>query len=245
MGLSPLSSDFNIYLHFFFMFKHILSLFLKPNCPLCDRPANEIVCKYCQKQLEICKLNNNSKYWQGELPLFVWGEYEGKLKRAIATLKYDNHPELAELMGMWLGKTWHSAQIHTERITVVPIPLHKKKLQERGFNQAEVIARSFCQITGYKLKAEGLARVKETKAMYGLNPEERAENIKNALTLGKDFQTRKPQTPVLIIDDIYTTGTTAKNAAQILKEKGIKVIGVGAIAKPVSPSQPNTIMTKL
>ncbi|MBR8828624.1 MAG: ComF family protein [Gomphosphaeria aponina SAG 52.96 = DSM 107014] len=216
------------------MFKNILSLFLKENCPLCQRPADEIVCKYCQKQLESCKLSNNSQYWQGELPLFVWGEYEGKLKRAIARCKYDNHPELGELLGYWLGKEWQSAPVSRKlkQFTVVPIPLHQKKLKERGFNQAEIIASSFCQITGAKLQAAGLVRVKATKAMYGLKPKEREENLKNALALGKDLQKKTPNS-VLIIDDIYTTGTTAKNAAQVLREKGIKVVGIAAIAKPI------------
>ena len=105
-------------------------------------------------------------------------------------------------------------------------------MQERGFNQAELIAKSFCEYTGYTLKVNGLERIKNTQALFGLNLGDRQEQMQNALTVGLDFQKRLPKTPVLIVDDIYTTGTTASEAAKVLQKIGIKVIGVAAIASP-------------
>jgi ComF family protein len=217
------------------MLDKFLSLFLQSNCPLCQRSTGEIVCFNCQNQLKSCQLNNPRQFWQGKLPLFVWGIYQGKLKQAIAALKYDKHLQLAELMGDWLAEAWLNSSLdkQTKKLTVIPIPLHQKKLQDRGFNQAELIARSFCRLTGYSLQAQGLERVKETQAMFNLNSlDERKSNVRDAFVLGKGLQKCRPNSPVLLIDDIYTTGTTASEAAKLLRDRNILVVGVGAIATP-------------
>lgn len=214
------------------MLKNLLSLFLKPNCPLCQRPADEVVCKYCANKLKTCQLNDCSIFWQGDLPVFIWGQYGGYLKRAIAAFKYDLKPEMGELFGTLLAKAWLDARLHlpAHKITVLPIPLHGDRQKERGFNQAELIARRFCEITKYDLKPFLLQRIRNTEAMFGLNSTQREENIKQAFTLGKDFQRLNSNSSVLIIDDIYTTGTTAKEACQVLQNHQIKIVGIAAIA---------------
>ena len=216
------------------MLKNLLSLFLKPNCPLCQRPAGQIVCKYCSAQLKGCQLDDCTQFWQGDLPVFVWGVYGSYLKRAIASLKYDLHQDIGELLGIWLAQAWLNSSWHRRfpKITVVPIPLHQGKLKERGFNQAELIARRFCQVTGYTLKPNLLQRIRHTEAMFGLNPTQRQKNIHQAFVLGKDYQRFNSRTPVLILDDIYTTGTTVREASLVLRTHGIKVVGVAAIASP-------------
>src|SRR3712207_2552210 len=129
----------------------LLTLFLKSKCPLCDRPAQVELCEYCQRQLLRCQLSTPSAFWQGQLPVFVWGSYSGVVKRAIATLKYNNHPQLARPLGHWLAQAWLQSTVatHAKKLTVVPIPLRPTKLQKRGYNQAQLIAQSFCEVTGY------------------------------------------------------------------------------------------------
>ncbi|NER99735.1 MAG: ComF family protein [Symploca sp. SIO1B1] len=210
----------------------LLSLFLKPNCPLCDRPADIELCEYCQRQLKRCQLNQPSYLWQGQLPVFVWGNYGGVLKRALAALKYEDQPQLARPMGHWLGEAWlkSPAAKRAKKLTAIPIPLHSTKLKQRGFNQAELIAQSFCEFTGYKQQPQGLERVRATEAQFGLSGEERAQNLTDAFILGKNLRQRPPTSPVLLVDDIYTTGATVKSAAKILHQQGISVYGVVAIA---------------
>lgn len=213
------------------LLKSCLNLFVKPTCPLCQRTADEVVCQYCQRQLGRCQLANPSQFWQGELPVFVWGEYGGALKRAIAAFKYDPHPQLARPLGHWLGSAWlDSPQGELDKLTVIPIPLHREKLKKRGFNQAELLAESFCELTGLPLQRQGLERVKETKALFDLSAKERQAEMKNALILGKGFRHRHPPGEVLLLDDIYTTGTTVKAATETLKRAGIRVCGVVAVA---------------
>ncbi|PSF38693.1 ComF family protein [Aphanothece hegewaldii CCALA 016] len=210
------------------MLKSFLSLFLQQNCPLCDRSTEEEICQDCLRQLKSQQIKNTAQFWYGELPLFVWGNYEGKLKQAIAALKYNRHPELGEVMGQWLGEAWLKSSLEKkQKFSVIPIPMHQQKLKERGFNQAELMAKGFCKTTGYNLQSHGLIRIRETQAMYSLKPKEREENVKNAFNIGKLNQTN---TPVLLIDDIYTTGTTAKEVAKCLNSHHVNVVGIATLS---------------
>jgi ComF family protein len=214
--------------------KNILSLFLQENCPLCERPAIDIVCQYCQQQIQNSKLKNPRQFWQGDLPLFAWGSYNGQLKRSIAALKYDGRVQIGELLGTWLGKAWLESSIASKvkKPIVIPIPLHQRKLKERGFNQAQLIARSFCQVTGYALQAQALARIRETDALFGLSPEERKTQLQDAFILDTSFKKRLSNSSVLLVDDIYTTGTTVAEVAKVLRQNKITLLGVAAIATP-------------
>ena len=216
----------------------LLSLFLESRCPFCDRvaypkgnrTATDFICEYCLKKLLSHQLSQGDrrKYWH-DLSLFAWGKYDGQLKRAIALLKYDNNPEIGSLLGKLLGQAWLNSGLNKSlsQVTVVPIPLHQSKLKSRGFNQAEIIAKGFCQRSGYSLNSQALIRTRQTKAMFDLNPEERKKNLQRAFKLGKKL----PQHPVLLVDDIYTTGTTVRESATVLQQHEIKVVGVVAIAK--------------
>jgi ComF family protein len=213
------------------MWQSLLSLFLQSNCLLCQRSA-DLLCPYCRNQLQDCQLGDKAQFWGGDLPRFVWGKYDGVLKRAIAILKYDGQRQLGELLGFWLGQAWLNSPVSSplQQNILVPIPLHPDKLKTRGFNQAELIARGFAKVTGYSLQVDGLVRVKNTPPMFGLKPQQREENIQSAFALGRQFQNRLPRNPILLIDDIYTTGATAREAATVLRQQGIKVLGIAAVA---------------
>jgi ComF family protein len=206
-----------------------LNLFLKPNCPLCDRAATQILCKYCQRQIEDCKLAQPDRYWQGDLPLFAWGKYEGSVKRSIGKLKYDGHRSIADLYGELLADSWQQSLPSgiSTKLIAVPIPLHAEKLTSRGFNQAELIARKFCQVTGAKLDLS-LQRTRSTVAQFGLSKSARQENVAGAFALVKS--SLQAGATVLLIDDIYTTGATVRAAASVLRSSQVNVCGVAAIA---------------
>jgi ComF family protein len=213
------------------MFKQLLSVFLESRCEFCQRTTSDILCEYCWQKLSSNQLpkSDRLKLYQTQA-IFSWGIYDGQLKRAIALMKYEGKPEIAQVLGTLLGQAWQESELSKllSQVTVVPIPLHSKKQRERGFNQAEVMARSFCQITGYKLNTQVLIRVKETEAMFNLeNLAARAKNIQGALRVGGKL----PQYPVLLLDDIHTTGTTVQESIKVLQQKQIEVIGVAVAAK--------------
>lgn len=213
-------------------FKGFLDLFLKSSCPLCQRPAQDLLCQYCHRQLQRCQLTKVSQRSANE-PVFVWGIYGGALKRAIAAMKYENHPQLAKPLGHWMGEAWLKSPLSTgSRLTVVPIPMYPQKLKERGFNQAELLAKSFCEVTNLPAQPQGLERVRQTEAQFGLSASEREQNVAGAFNLGKAFRHRHPQGSVLLLDDIYTTGSTVRAAAQTLRSAKIPVCGIVALAAP-------------
>ena len=233
------------------MFKQLLSVFLESHCPFCDRVAYsqglhfyprrrtkgcnrttaKTICEYCFNRLLSHQLKKRDRLgWRGNLPLFAWGRYEGQLKRAIALMKYNNHPEIGIILGQLLAQDWlESSLIRSRKVSVIPIPLHRSKMKERGFNQATKIAQGFCQLTGYSLDERSLIRAKETKAMFNLSPEARTNNLQGAFKLGPKL----PKHPVLLLDDIYTMGTTVRESAQVLRSYKIEVIGSIVVAKAI------------
>jgi ComF family protein len=123
--------------------------------------------------------------------------------------------------------------------TVVPIPLHAERLRQRGYNQAALISQAFCQRTGLRHWPEALVRVRATAAQHELNPLQRQHNLAGAFALKQ-----VPATPVLLVDDIYTTGSTVQAAQQVLAAAGIPVAGVIVVAqtpKAASPDWPGTL----
>jgi ComF family protein len=208
----------------------LLDLFLECRCPLCDRATPTEFCFDCTKQLQRCQLTHPHKLEQQKLPIFIWGNYQGTLKRAISTLKYENQPGIARPLGVWLAKAWLNSPLATSELIVVPIPLHVNKQKQRGYNQATLIAKSFCSVTGLKLFPLGLTRQQDTAAQFNLSPQQREQNLEQAFALGKEFCHQRPTNSVLLLDDIYTTGATARFAAQTLQQAGITVSGMVAIA---------------
>lgn len=213
-------------------------------CPLCDRPTPQEFCRDCLQQVQACALTGRSRLWQAEdLSGFAWGRYGGSLKRAIAALKYNSQPALARPLGHWLGQAWLATPQMPHNTQVMAIPMHPAKQKERGFNQAELIAEAFCQVTRLPLERRGLIRVRATAAQFGLSATARTENLNGAIQVHPALQRRKhppgSMRPVILLDDIYTTGATVQTAAQALKQQGIPVWGVVAIARAISDQPAN------
>lgn len=197
-------------------------------CLLCSRFAFDRFCPDCQRRVECDRLLDPAQYWHDSPRVFAWGSYRDTLKRAISGLKYDRQPDLATPLGEWLAKAWLQHPIsHNRVLSAIPIPLHPDKQQQRGYNQAELIARAFCRITGYPLAAQGLTRIRPTEALFNLSPQQREQTLTQAFQLGR--VPRKTQ--ILLIDDIYTTGATVRAAIQVLNRSGYSVLGVAAVAK--------------
>ncbi|GAB4381611.1 MAG: ComF family protein [Elainellaceae cyanobacterium] len=208
-----------------------LNIVLATQCPLCQRSAMRELCQDCQKQLQHCQLTHQQG-WQGPLPVFAWGAYGGALKRTIAALKYENQPQLARPLGHWLGQAWCASDLSsTTPLLVVPIPMHSDKQRQRGFNQAELLARSFCQVAGLPMLAHGLVRSRTTEAQFHLSRAAREQNLANAFQVGKDLLHRSRNCSILLLDDIYTTGATATAAVQALQQRQLSVYGIAAVAK--------------
>ncbi len=231
-----------------------LSFFLGQRCAVCDRQQQQPFCLDCQGQIQ--DLVGHYEGWQRDLdhPLLVgaFAPYSGPIRQALRALKYDYRPEVGQVLGAALGKRWLQRRATLEGskassvvdsadgvpIYVLPIPLHRHRQAQRGYNQAEVIARSFCQASGLPLLANGLTRIEDTLPQYQLGLKARKENLKDAFQVGQSLHRvgrRLGAMPrVLLVDDIYTTGTTAKSAADVLMRSHVPVMGMVAVARAVS-----------
>ena len=213
------------------------------NCPICKRPADLTLCQDCDRQIAA---HQSPEFLQkdapiaSDIPLYSWGIYDGALKRAIATCKYENHPEIMQAIGVKMADRWqrlghaHSyplSKINSKNLAILPIPLHPNKLKSRGFNQAEVAARQFSDRTGLNCYPQLLRRVKDTKAqMLTKSLHERQENLSKAFVAQVTPQFKQRQ--VILFDDIYTSGATIREAIAALSHADIKVCGVIVIARP-------------
>jgi ComF family protein len=208
----------------------LLRLFLESACPLCQRSQAQTLCVSCQRQIQRYRYESANACQPGQLSVFAWGKYSGTLKRAIAALKYEGHPQLADIFGEWMAVAWRSTNTSDDAI-IVPIPMHPSKKRQRGFNQAELLAQRFCHIAQCSIAVNGLERIRATEAQFKLSSLERSQNLSAAFRLGKPFLHTSPVRPVWLLDDIYTTGATALSAAQTLSQQGIRVQGMIVLAR--------------
>jgi ComF family protein len=100
---------------------------------------------------------------------------------------------------------------------IVPLPLHKRKLRERGYNQSELIARGISEITGFPVRTDFVRRSKYTQTQTALSLDERKANMEDAFICGP---ADVGGTTVIVVDDIITTGSTVRSCAEVLKVAG-------------------------
>lgn len=218
--------------------QQLLGLFLAGHCPLCQRSTPAALCPSCCRQVRQCQSATPSDRSQPGLSIVSWGHYEGGLRQLIGRLKYDGHTDIAQFLGTELGQTWLDQRATLGRsprpIAVVPIPLHAAKLQQRGFNQADLIARWFCRLTQLPLHSQGLLRVQATQAQHSLGYRDRQQNLAQAFAVAPGQINQLRDTTVWLIDDIFTTGATAQSAAQTLRRSGISVGGICTVARAIA-----------
>ncbi len=104
---------------------------------------------------------------------------------------------------------------------IIPVPMFKKKIRSRGYNQAAVFARAMSQVTGLSVDDRAVRRIVDTKPMKELNNMQRRTNLKEAFRLSAKSL---PYTKVLVVDDIYTTGATMDQVAAVLKAGGVSEV---------------------
>ncbi|MEN9216779.1 MAG: ComF family protein [Gloeomargarita sp. HHBFW_bins_162] len=220
----------------------LLATMFRSACPLCNRPAQGCFCLDCQRQIEATRLVDPWQFWQAPLPLVAWGRYRDALKRVLGALKYHHHPELARPLGHYLGDVWLTGGHGLKQAPgVVPIPIHPDKRKSRGYNQAELLAVSFCDYVGLKLYSDLLQRQTNTQAQHYLSAQEREANLATAFALNPAHS--HPHRPLLILDDIYTTGATARTAQTVLRQAGFMVVGILVVAtgKADMPAKPQFV----
>jgi ComF family protein len=212
-------------------------------CTLCGNACqqHQLLCQYCQDDLPYFKENLigfDLLLWPAikqALPkstfdhLFSLAPYQWPFSTWINQLKYQGRTELAELLAYLLAQRWQQYlasidnQMIPEHILVLSVPLHITKWQERGFNQAHLIAKDFAKQLGYYYQPELLIRDKITQSQVGKSGVERRKNLAHAFNVNPTASADLAE-HVILIDDVVTTGTTANEICQLLKKRGVQTI---------------------
>jgi ComF family protein len=157
--------------------------------------------------------------------------YKGDISKLILDLKYHRGGFVCDALAPWVAASLLNDNIKVD--VVVPVPLSKERKRERGFNQAEVLARAVNAYLGLPIVDNVLARTKNIERQERLGAEERKKNAENAFACvggAEDFAKIRGKR-VLLIDDVITTGATANDCARALKKSGAKTVVACAIAK--------------
>jgi ComF family protein len=181
-------------------------------------------------------------------PLFArsaaYGSYEGGLRDLIHLLKYNHVRPAAGVLGRMLAEAIEDllpdfatgapskpgVGLGGRLPVIVPVPLHSSRQRERGFNQSEEIARAAAKLLpGFELNTEVLARKRWTESQIGLTRHQRRANLRGAFAVvGPEFIAARD---VLLVDDVFTTGTTVSECARILSHSGASRVFVATVAR--------------
>ncbi len=213
-----------------------------PVCETCIsavRPISGATCEICGEALGIARplaANQFCPPCEKTRPHFAraaaYGAYDRELRELIHLLKYERVEPAAKLLGSMLAVAVGKLKLESETLLLVPVPLHRSKKRDRGFNQAELIARSALKsdILARASFAPGiLERIRPTVSQIGLTRPQRAENIRGAFRVTHPTQVigRK----LLLVDDVLTTGTTANECSRILLKAGAEKVWVATVAR--------------
>jgi ComF family protein len=197
----------------------------EPICKKCGKPIEDKRQEYCYD----CKKHVRS--FERGFCLFQYG------KRAVLTnskelryrsmgesmqrFKYKNSCTYAEYYIRKFMEVYGREILALKADAIIPVPIHKSKYRQRGYNQAEVLAKELAKYIGVSVEPHVLARVKKTTAQKDLTQEQRVRNLMDVFEVQKSVNEMRR---VLLIDDIYTTGATMEACTRKLLEAGIKEV---------------------
>ena len=222
--------------------KALERIFFPNTCPICGKvikPKGKICkeciekvnivqepkCQKCGKQLGtdeklFCTDCSNTKHiFDRGVCIF---EYTDEIKKSLYEFKYGNKRCYNDLFGYTGAVKYRKLFNEWKADVILPVPMYYKKQRKRGYNQAEEFGKSLSEYTGIEIDCKSLVRMKDTKPQKGLNKEERYTNLQNAIAV--DRERIKGKTSVLLVDDIYTTGSTLDACAEVLKKAGIEKV---------------------
>lgn len=233
--------------------RQVLDLVFPPRCAGCHK-IGEVFCSDCLSlmtpiQPPYCRccqarIVQRDQRGRGDFcsrcyrsPLYLTGlravsYYQDPLRSCIHSFKYDGNTRLADPLGRLLAMAYLSLSLSVDMI--IPVPLHRKRLQQRGYNQAYLLARVFATYVKLPLASSALIRMRDTASQAHLQAHERLQNVQGAFQLTHDhtIHTVKNRS-ILLIDDVYTTGATLEACANPLVAAGARTIWGLVLARPL------------
>lgn len=230
------------------MLEKITNIFFPSVCPICGKipVKGQKICEECRKNIVIIsepKCVKCGKPLVDEHKLYCSGcgrrqhffdkgvavfEYSGFFRESMYRFKYDNSREYADFYAGVTARIYGKQFQEWEIDAVVPVPIHKERELKRGYNQARVFAEALVKHTGLHMESRLLIRKKKTVPQKELTEEMRYRNLKDAFAVNKEKM--RGIENILLVDDIYTTGSTVDACSSILKKAGAKRVYVLCIS---------------
>ncbi len=198
-------------------------------CPPCKsklKPIEEPRCKKCSKPIEseeeeYCH-DCGTKHHHYIKGYALW-VYDSVMKKSIADFKFHGRREYSDFYIDEITKKYGMEICGIAPDVLVPVPVHKSKQIQRGYNQADILARDIGRKLNIAVLSHLLQRDKKTQPQKSLNDKERLKNLEKAFTYSHKESNKFPGTihKVMLIDDIYTTGSTIEACTNIILQNGI------------------------
>lgn len=199
-----------------------------PSLPFCSNK----ICKICGRNIKgdgnLCLACKDSKFKYFSCARSVFN-YEGSIKNLIHNLKYNNKKYLSTSLSKLLYNYYTHCDNFKDIDIILPVPLHKKKLKQRGYNQSELLLESFYQTKLVNLNV--IERIIDTPSQTTKNFKERMENLENVFICNNKNLIKNKV--VLVIDDVFTTGATCNSIAKTLIKSGAKKVKCLTLANTV------------
>lgn len=185
----------------------------EPRCKKCSKPIEQEEKEYCSD----CERKN----FHYEYGYAVW-VYDSVIKKAILDFKYRHKKEYAKYFIEEVVRRYGNKIMQLAPDALVPVPIHKSKYRERGYNQAEILARGIGRELNIPVLPDLLIRNRKTLPQKQLNDKERLKNLQEAFEFNRIYDENHilKLNRLILIDDIYTTGSTIEACAGVLKQNG-------------------------
>lgn len=220
-------SDFISYFSPVAAFNTLKSVFTEKRCPICHAPHlnKKLLCSACYT--EIITDSADAEKTNG-LNVYYYAPYSGLLRDLVIDWKFNNNFGYSALLSQLSSSVAESIPETSRPDIIIPVPLHPSRLRKRGFNQSRIIAGSVATVLHVKLSDSALVRNRKTIPQVKLSKEKRTENLKNAFTADESIVAGKN---ILLVDDVYTTGSTIHECSRTLIDAGAVKIEVMVLAK--------------
>ena len=209
---------------------HAINLIFPNVCGICDKICKEDLCPKCEIQFKnIAKVkidNYNDKNFKKHLYIF---KYDGIIKESLIKFKFRDKAYIYKSLVSFLIKNKKLCRFLKSYDIIIPVPIHYNREITRGYNQSALIARELAQMLQIEYHEKILFKKVNNKPQSTKNKEDRQINVMGVYYTQNNGQIYKKR--VLLLDDIYTTGSTVNECCKILKIAGAETIDVITIAK--------------
>ena len=228
------------------IFSDVLDLIFPKSCLVCDSHIEKgVICTSCYSQLltmtsQVCNIcgthlkDNKCEVCEEETFYFDKAvsiyEYNNILKSLIHNFKYQEFTVISKFFAEEISSKSIFLNELDENFEIIPVPMHSVKKRQRGYNQAEVFAKDLSFYTNMKLNSKLTYRNRFTQTQTKLNKSERHQNLKNAFGFRKKYFNKDK---FLVVDDVFTTGSTVNELSKLLIDNGAKEINVLTIARAI------------